>query len=58
MHTITRGDLMINHALQVGLLDGYTGGVGVALDLLIEPTMAFGDKVTGVLRCPVAHQHG
>ena len=49
MHTISSGELMINNAFQVGLLDGYTGGVGVALDLLIEPTKAFGDKLTGYL---------
>lgn len=49
MHTISSGELMINNAFQVGLLDGYTGGVGVALDLLIEPTKAFGDKLTGYI---------
>ncbi|HJP34028.1 MAG TPA: hypothetical protein QGF95_26060 [Candidatus Latescibacteria bacterium] len=49
MKTITSGDLMINNWLQIGLLDGATGGVGVNVDLLIEPTKAFGDKITGYL---------
>ena len=49
MKTITSGDLMINNWLQVGLLDGYTGGVGANVNLLVEPTMAFGDKITGYL---------
>jgi hypothetical protein len=49
MHSMESGDLTINNWLQVGLLDGYTGGVGVNLDLLVEPTKAFGDKLTGYL---------
>ena len=49
MYTRNMGDMMVNHWLQVGLLDGYTGGVGVNVDLLIEPTMALGDKLTGYL---------
>lgn len=47
MKTITSGNMMINNGLQVGLLDGYTGGVGVAIDLLIEPTMDLGNNLTG-----------
>ncbi|MDA0336114.1 MAG: hypothetical protein O2782_13185 [bacterium] len=49
MHTHNMGDMMINNWLQVGLLDGYTGGVGVNVNLLVEPTMTFGDKLTGYL---------
>lgn len=47
MHTHKMGDAMINNWLQVGLLDGYTGGTGINLHLLVEPTKAFGDKLTG-----------
>lgn len=52
MHTHKMGDMMINNWLQVGLLDGYTAytsGTGADLHLLVEPTKAFGDKVTGYL---------
>ena len=60
MHTHQMGDMMINNWLQVGLLDGYTTheptlanprpkAAGVSLHLLVEPTKAFGDKLTGYL---------
>lgn len=49
MKTITSGDMMINNALEIGLLDGYTGGVGFNVNLLVEPTMAINDKITGYL---------
>ncbi len=54
MHTQYMGDMMINNWLQVGLLDGYTGGVGVNISLLVEPTLTFGDKITGYLDVLVA----
>lgn len=49
MHSLSSGDLLINNWLQVGLLDGYTGGTGVAVSLLVEPTRAFGDRLTAYL---------
>jgi hypothetical protein len=45
MHTLTSGDVMVNNWLQASFLDGYTGGDGVTVSLLIEPTKIFGDQL-------------
>ena len=39
------GEMTVNHHLQVALLDGYTGGTGIGVDLLIEPTKNIGSLV-------------
>ena len=55
MMTKEMGEIGINNQLQVGLLDGYTGGVGdVVIDLLIEPTKDFGNGIVGYLDLLVA----
>lgn len=49
MMTCAMGGISWNNMLQVGLLDGFTGGVGTNLHLFIEPNKAFGDKMVGYL---------
>ncbi len=46
MHTMNSSDLRINNWIQMGLLDGYTGGSGVDVALLVEPTREIGDRLT------------
>lgn len=46
MHTLSTRDLRINNWIQAGLLDGYTGGRGVDLALLVEPARELGDRLT------------
>ncbi|MFH1571041.1 MAG: hypothetical protein ABIL09_23815 [Gemmatimonadota bacterium] len=43
MHTLTFEGLQVNSWAQVGMLDGYTGGRGANLQLLVEPLKAFGE---------------
>ena len=49
MHTVEVRAVPVNNWVQVGLLDGYTGGAGVSLSLLVEPAVEFGDRVTTYL---------
>lgn len=49
MQTMATGGIGWNNMLQVGLLDGFTGGVGTNLHLFLEPNKAFGDKMVGYL---------
>ncbi len=39
----------LNAQFQLGLLKGYTGGTGIIVDALIEPTMVFNDRFIGYL---------
>ena len=49
MHTRAVSGITINHLLAVGLLDGYTGGTGIAVAALIEPTKELNEKLIGYL---------
>ena len=49
MHTRAVSGITINHLLAVGLLDGYTGGTGIAIAALIEPTKELNEKLIGYL---------
>lgn len=49
MQSVMAGSICIDSHLQVGLLDGYTGGTGVNIDLLVEPSKAINDKLTAYL---------
>ena len=41
--------MLINTWVQVGLLDGYTGGAGTDVALLVEPAREIGDRLTAYL---------
>ena len=49
MKSVTSGDMMFNSWLQLGFLDGNAGAGAMDVDLLVEPTKTFGDKLTGYL---------
>lgn len=46
--------LLWNDHLQVGLLDGYTQGTGINIDLLLEPYKELNDKMVGYLDILIA----
>jgi len=43
------GGMTVNKHLQAAFLDGYTGGTGVGLDLLVEPAKPLGNNLVGYL---------
>ena len=49
MHSREVCGMTVNHLIVVGLLDGYTGGTGIAVNALIEPTKEINEKLTGYL---------
>lgn len=49
MQSMTAGTINVDCQAVASLLDGYTGGTGVGIDLLIEPSKVINDKMTGYL---------
>jgi hypothetical protein len=54
MHSLKLGSgITANNLLAIGLLDGYTGGAGIALHLFLEPYKELGEKMVFYLDVPI-----
>lgn len=49
MANLQAGEATVENHLQVGFLDGFTGGVGAVVQVLIRPSLALGNTAVGHL---------